>query len=198
MKAVLLDMYGVVLKDSGDSFYPYVNRTFPDLTPQAIYRHWDRADVGEITSHEVFRLLGYTGDIAAIEQTYLDTIEINDGFYAFAEEVCQHGKLALVSNDSSEWSRYLRSKFGINRYFDLITVSGDLKIKKPDPRIFTHTLERLGCTATDCVYVDDRRYNLAAAQALGMDVVLFNSRGVDYDGKAVSSFEELGRLLFPQ
>ena len=196
MKAVLLDMYGVVLKDSGDSFYPYVNRTFPDLTPRDIYRHWDRADVGEITSHEVFRLLGYTGDIAAIERTYLDTIEINDSFYAFAEEARRHGKLALVSNDSSEWSRYLRTRFGIHDCFDVITVSGDLKIKKPDPRIFIHTLERLGCNAADCVYVDDRRYNLAAAQALGMDAVLFNSRGVDYDCKAVHSFEELGRLLF--
>lgn len=26
MKAVILDMYGVILKDTGDNFYPFVNR----------------------------------------------------------------------------------------------------------------------------------------------------------------------------
>ena len=47
MKAIILDMYGVILKDSGDGFYSYVNRTFPQLTPAGIYPDWDKADVGE-------------------------------------------------------------------------------------------------------------------------------------------------------
>lgn len=37
MKAIILDMYGVILKDTGDNFYPFVNRTFPNLTPSDIY-----------------------------------------------------------------------------------------------------------------------------------------------------------------
>ncbi|WP_455619265.1 HAD-IA family hydrolase [Eisenbergiella sp.] len=132
MKAVILDMYGVILKDSGDGFYSYVNRTFPQLTPADIYPDWDKADVGEISSLEVFRRLGF---------------------------------------------------------------QGDLEMKKPDPRIFQLTLERLGCTPEECVYIDDRRYNLEAAQALGMDTVLFNSRNVPYDGKAVKGFGELADTL---
>lgn len=47
MKAIILDMYGVILKDSGDGFYSYVNRTFPQLTPADIYPDWDKADVGK-------------------------------------------------------------------------------------------------------------------------------------------------------
>lgn len=31
MKAVILDMYGVILKETGDGFVPYVRRTFPEL-----------------------------------------------------------------------------------------------------------------------------------------------------------------------
>lgn len=195
MKAVILDMYGVILKDTGDGFVPYINRTFPNLSPEEIYEPWNKADVGELSSLEVFKHLGFKGDLAQIQKEYLDSVEINESFYGFASGIKQYYKLALISNDSSEWSIYFRDKYDLNRYFDVVTVSGDLKIKKPDERIFRHTLEKLGCLASDCTYIDDRRYNLKAAQALGMDAVLFNSRNVQYEGKTVNNFNELANML---
>ena len=195
MKAVILDMYGVILKETGDGFVPYVNLTFPNLTQDEIYDPWFKADVGEISSLEVFKRLGFEGDLAQIQKKYLDTIEINAEFYSFATKIKQHCKLALISNDSSDWSSYFREKIDLNKYFDIISVSGDLKIKKPDERIFLLTAQKLGCATSDCTYIDDRRYNLEAAQALGMDTVLFNSRNVPYDGKIVRSFKELEAVL---
>lgn len=195
MKAVILDMYGVILKDSGDGFYSFVNHTFPDLTPADIYPIWDKADVGELSSLEVFERLGYKGDLGKIEKEYLNTLEIDESFFEFASNIKKYYKLALISNDSSEWSRYFRDKYKINDYFDVITVSGDIKIKKPDDRIFKLTYEKLGCLASDCTYIDDRRYNLAAAQSLGMDTILFNSRNVEYEGKIVINFQELANML---
>jgi len=195
MKAVILDMYGVILKDSGDGFITFVNRTFPDLSPADIYQHWDKADVGELSSLGVFERLGFKGDLGEIEREYLDTVEINESFYEVASMIKKYYKLALISNDSSEWSNYFRNKFKINDYFDVITVSGDIKIKKPDERIFKLTLAKLGCLASDCTYIDDRRFNLSAAQALGMDTILFNSRNVQYEGKTVMNFKELADIL---
>ena len=195
MKAVILDMYGVILQDPGEGFITFVNRTFPDLSPADIYLHWDKADVGELSSLEVFERLGFKGDLGKIEKEYLDTVGINESFYEFASNIKKYYKLALISNDSSEWSKYLRDKYKINDYFDVITVSGDIKIKKPDERIFKLTLEKLGCLVSDCTYIDDRRYNLAAAQSLGMDTILFNSRNVKYEGKTVINFKELANML---
>lgn len=195
VKALILDMYGVILKDPGEGFFTYVNRTFPDLTPADIYQHWDKADLGEISSIEVLKRLGFTGGLDKIEKDYLDTVEIDESFYEFASTIKEKYKLALLSNDSSEWSRYFRDKFKINDYFDVISISGDLKIKKPDERIFTLTLEKLGCEPTDCTYIDDRRTNLAAAESIGMNTILFNSRDVQYEGKKVTSFNELINML---
>lgn len=62
MKAVILDMYGVILKDPGEGFYSYVNQTFPHLTPDEIYPIWNKANMGEITSLEIFEELGYSGE----------------------------------------------------------------------------------------------------------------------------------------
>lgn len=195
MKAVILDMYGVIVKDTGDGFYEFVNRTFPELETAYMYKTWDRANIGEITSLEVLRTFGYKDNPEEVEKEYLDSIEINEDFYDFALEVRKHCKLALISNDISNWSSFLREKYKLNEYFDVITVSGDLKIKKPDKRIFEYTLEKLECEVSESVYVDDRRSNLNAARAMGMDAVLFNSRNVDYEGKIVRDFKELEKLI---
>ncbi len=195
MRALILDMYGVIIKDPEGGLLPFINRTFPNLSRDDVYLHWNKADIGELSSLELFKNLGFQGDLGKIEKEYLDTIEIDESFYEFAPLLKKHYHLALLSNDLSEWSKYLRDKFKINDYFDVITVSGDLKIKKPDAQIFMHTLDKLGLSASDCIYVDDRRFNLEAAQSLGMDTVLFNSRNVKYDGKTVLSFKELANLL---
>ncbi len=195
MKAIVLDMYGVIVKQTGDDFVPYVQQTFPELTPEEIYTPWFKADVGELTSLEVWEALGFQGDLEQIEKGYLDTIEINDGFVEFLNSIKGEYKLAIISNDSSRWSHYLREKFDLNKYFDVISISGDLKIQKPDAGIFIHTIEKLGVKAEECIYIDDREGNLEAAKKVGMKPVLLNSRKVPYEGELVNNFKELLGVL---
>jgi hypothetical protein len=69
-----------ILKQTGDEFVPFVQRTFPDLMPDEIYAHWLEADIGAITSLEIWQRIGYQGDLERIEKEFLDSLEINDGF----------------------------------------------------------------------------------------------------------------------
>ena len=195
MKAIVLDMYGVIVKQTGDDFVPYVQQTFPNLSAEEIYTPWLKADSGEMTSLEVWEALGFQGDLEKIEKEYLDTIELSDGFIDFIEKVKGKYKLAIISNDSGRWSKYLREKFDINKYFDVISISGDLKIQKPDERIFLLTTTKLGVNAEDCIYVDDRTGNLKAAKKVGMKPILLNSRNESFDGVTVNSFEELANEI---
>lgn len=195
MKAIILDMYGVIVKQTGDEFIPYVQKTFPELTPEEICTPWFQSGIGELTSLDVWKAIGFQGDLEKIEKEYLDTIELNDGFVEFINAVKDKYKLAMISNDSSRWSSYLRDKFDLNKYFEVISISGDLKIKKPDERIFLLTIEKLGLNAEDCYYVDDRRSNLEAAKKVGITPILLNSRNVPYMGVTVNSFEELSEKV---
>ena len=195
MKAIVLDMYGVIVKQTGDDFVPYVQQTFPCLSAEEIYASWFKANIGEISSLEVWKSIGFQGDLERIEMEYLDTIELSDGFIDFVEKVTGKYKLAIISNDSIRWSSYLRNKFYINRYFDVISISDELKIKKPDERIFIYTMEKLGINAEECFYFDDRRSNLNTARKLGMRPVLFNSRNVPYEGVSVHRFDELAKNI---
>lgn len=188
-------MYGVIVKQTGDDFVPYVQQTFPGLSAEEICAPWFKANIGEISSLEIWKSVGFQGDLERIEMAYLDTIELSDGFIDFVKKVKSKYKLAIISNDSGRWSRYLRNKFHIDRYFDVISISGDLKIKKPDERIFLYTIEKLGANAEECIYVDDRRSNLNTARELGMRPVLLNSRKVPYEGVSVECFDEFAKNI---
>ncbi|SDP98621.1 HAD family hydrolase [Lentzea jiangxiensis] len=61
--------------------------------------------------------------------------------------------------------------------FDTIVISGRIGLRKPDERIYRHTLERIGVPAGRAVFFDDAPVNVEAAQAVGMHA--FRHTGAD-------------------
>ena len=61
--------------------------------------------------------------------------------------------------------------------FDDIVVSGEVKLVKPDPRIYWVVLERTARTADECLFIDDSEANVAAARQLGFRTIRFESLG---------------------
>jgi putative hydrolase of the HAD superfamily len=52
--------------------------------------------------------------------------------------------------------------------FDEIVISGEVGMRKPEPRIFQHALDLVGLSAEQCVFIDDIQANIQAARALGI------------------------------
>ena len=73
-------------------------------------------------------------------------------------------RTALLSN--SWGNEYPRD--GWDDMFDVVVISGEVGMRKPDHDIFEHTLSLLELPASACVFVDDLRHNVAAAVELGM------------------------------
>jgi epoxide hydrolase-like predicted phosphatase len=80
-------------------------------------------------------------------------------------------RTALLSN--SWGNAYPRE--GWDTLFDAVVISGEVGMRKPEPRIYLHTLELLGLAPEQAVMVDDLRPNVAAAVAVGMVGVLHES-----------------------
>jgi len=57
----------------------------------------------------------------------------------------------------------------------VVVDSAFVGMRKPDRDIFELTLERLGLSASECVFVDDTEINCQAARELGMAAVWFRS-----------------------
>ncbi|MCX6084165.1 MAG: HAD family hydrolase [Caldiserica bacterium] len=59
---------------------------------------------------------------------------------------------------------------GLARSLDVVVISGDIGIEKPDPRIFNYTLQLLGMAAEQCLFVGDSIISDdAGAREAGMD-----------------------------
>jgi FMN phosphatase YigB (HAD superfamily) len=66
-------------------------------------------------------------------------------------------------------------KFGLTEAVDLLILSCEVGVAKPDVRIFELTLKGLGMQPRDTIYVDDVLENVQVAQSLGLVGILFRA-----------------------
>jgi epoxide hydrolase-like predicted phosphatase len=83
-------------------------------------------------------------------------------------------RLALLTNNVREWEPRWRAMLPpVDELFEVIVDSAFVGLRKPDPRIYEITLERLGLPGPACAFVDDLGHNCEAAAALGLRAVWF-------------------------
>lgn len=87
---------------------------------------------------------------------------------SFAEKYYEQYDFVLLSNDVSEWSAYITEYHHLNQYFQGKIVSGDVKCRKPDRRIYEIALEKTGRKASETVFIDNSVKNLHVAAELGI------------------------------
>ena len=83
--------------------------------------------------------------------------------------------LYALSNWSVEKFALIRPKYAFLDWFDAIVLSGALKLVKPDPRIFEVFLEQIGRKPEECLFIDDSRKNIEAANRMGFQTIRFES-----------------------
>ena len=81
-------------------------------------------------------------------------------------------KTALLSN-SWGLGGYPRERF--KELFDVVVISAEVGMRKPQPEIFRFTIDKLGVDAARCVFVDDHPGHLKAALEEGITTVLHRS-----------------------
>ncbi len=77
----------------------------------------------------------------------------------------------------------LSNSWGTDKYpddlfdgmFDIVVISGHVGMRKPEDRIYLHTLELMELTASQCVFIDDMAHNVAAAAELGFVAIQHES-----------------------
>ena len=95
---------------------------------------------------------------------------------AFIRDLRPKWKTALLSNALSNLRSFLSETWKISDAFDLIVVSAEEGLMKPDPAIYQLTLNRLGVLAHAAVFIDDLAANVQAAVDSGMLGIVFESR----------------------
>lgn len=200
-QVLLLDMYGVIIKESKGYFVPYTLQHFEKQEHERLIKAFreeklfTKAQLGEVSNQEFLKYLGYVEPRKTMEDYLINYLTLDEQFKSFAEKYSGAMDFCLLSNDVSEWSEFLTELHGLNPYFTEKIVSGDVGMRKPGKEIFLYTLDKLGCKPEEGIFVDNSVKNLLVAEELGMRTILFNRDGEEYGGRVVNDFGELGNML---
>lgn len=98
------------------------------------------------------------------------------GMYEIVASLSWKGyQLYGLTNWSAEKFNLIRNHYGILLYMKGIVVSGEEKMIKPAPEFYEILLSRYGLKAEECLFIDDNKTNVAAAEALGIRALHFVS-----------------------
>jgi putative hydrolase of the HAD superfamily len=89
-------------------------------------------------------------------------------------------KLGLITNGAADLQREKIEGSGLAGYFDSITISGEVGVGKPDPKIFEAALASLDADPGETVMIGNSlKRDIAAAQAVGLKAIWINHAGTD-------------------
>ena len=83
---------------------------------------------------------------------------------------------ALLSNAWDDLRPLLVNLWKIDGVFDHIFISAEVKLAKPDPRIYQHVISELQQDPSEMIFVDDFIENVKAAKAEGLQAIHFRYR----------------------
>ncbi len=119
-------------------------------------------------------------DLTACQEYYFD--HIHEFAVAGTEQVAVVKKLralgiktAMVTNVAADRLSFQRNKIdtmGLTTLFDVIVLSGEIGVHKPDLRVFDYATRQLGIANEDCVFVGDNPDgDITGAINAGMEAV---------------------------
>jgi glucose-1-phosphatase len=135
---------------------------------------------GEISLEEYWRKvqkrLNYSPEeFKALIEAFFAEDGLDHELVGYIRKLRQGYKTALLSNATSDLRKQVAEKWCIEDAFDIMVISGEVGMIKPEPGIFKLALELLGVDAQEAVFVDDMLRNVDGARKAGLTAIQFQS-----------------------
>ena len=105
-------------------------------------------------------------------------------------------RLHLITNGFQEVQDTKLSLSGMKPYFETLTVSEEVGVKKPNPEIFHYALRKANAKADESLMIgDEMAVDIDGARAAGIDQILFNPKGEKVEGERTFEVKELREIM---
>ncbi len=137
-------------------------------------REWQMIDEGGLTVEEATeRILLKTSlkrhEITRIFDLRKEILFPLAGNIKLLPELKERGfKLYYLSNFPGDIFADIKHSYDFFRYFDGGIISAEVRIAKPDIRIYNLLIEKYSLIAGECLFIDDLEVNVQAAEKVGM------------------------------
>ncbi len=132
------------------------------------------------------------------DETFGDHNVIFPNSEKLLSELKKRGYLVgVITNGPSYLQNHKMDTSGLRKYCDIVVVSGDVGVHKPDPALFVYSAEKLGLKPEECCYVGDHPINDiqgaldAGMMAIRMDYGWFKGQMLDENVPTISDIIEV-------
>lgn len=140
-----------------------------------------------VMEDQLRKQLGPETEFVDFAEFYFSQLIPNQPFLDFLFEYkAGGGRLALLTNNVKEWEGRWRAMLPIDELFETITDSGFEGTRKPEPRIYEITYDRIvalpglsDVKREECALVDDIEINCDAAREFGFQAVRYHGDCAD-------------------
>lgn len=184
-----------------ETFFEAFQATNLELWDQFNSGQVDRDQLRAIRFHQVFTKARLSPSLIpkSLEDDFITLTSSKAKVMDHALEILQYlGEkyaLHIVTNGFNE-SQYAKLKAsGLERYFNIIVTSESSGFRKPDQRIFAHTLREIGTVSKDCLMIGDNPHSdIQGAINASIDQVHFNPENVKSPVPATFTIRHLSEL----
>ena len=104
--------------------------------------------------------------------------------------------LHLITNGFLEVQDTKLAGSGLKPYFETLTVSEEVGVKKPNPGIFHYALRKAQATAEESLMIgDEMAVDIDGARAAGIDQIFFNPSGAKVEGERTFEVQRLVDIM---
>jgi HAD superfamily hydrolase (TIGR01509 family) len=173
IRGIIFDCFGVLHLDSNTAYFmqfPQQQEAIHNLNMRADHGFIDRegylAEASELIDRSPEEILQAIATGSVLNQLMIEYIK---------QQLKPHYKIGMVSNMGRGWIQDFFDEHQLHDIFDVVVLSSEEGITKPNPLIFERTAERLDLLPNECLMVDDRADNCRGATMAGMKAVQFTS-----------------------
>ena len=195
MEALVFDVYGTLVDTRSiaaecERIFPGHGATISDAwrTKQLQYT-WllnsmgEYLDFREVTRRALifsFRSLGLTCDEAGEESllgAYLHLAPFKDVDRALTDLAESGHRLVVLSNGTPHMLDGVLENSGLRRHFEAVMSVDEVRVFKPDPRVYRLAADRLGLSLERVGFVSANSWDIAGASSFGLSAAWLNRSG---------------------
>lgn len=183
VKSVIFDLGRVLLTFEPEEYLIrlYGNGEKARILYKAVFgsKTWIDLDRGTVGYDEAIDIMSkkysrYTEDIAYIMHNWVEIMKpVEENIKLLKDLKLKDFSLFLLSNFHKEAYDKVFGKYAFFQLFDGIFISSHHKLLKPAREIYVKMLQMFSLNPAECIFIDDTRENVSAAEELGITGILY-------------------------
>ena len=179
---LIFDLGNVILKHSEEVLFDSISAACADpLQAREHMKDMFAMGGGDLLPNRQFfdnirERIGFTQDYDAFERLWSSHFTHDTEMEDLVEVLASLYRLVILSNTNDAHWKYLNAEYPIMKVPAKLYTSFELGLEKPNLAIYRAVLEAEQRPPQDCIFVDDRAENVAAASTLGIHGILFKDR----------------------